>query len=127
MKIPIRTVEEMSEQERREYLEAAVVEAVVEDSAILVAEEWTELTKLAQKAMWSKRTKPFTCAEIARGLEKHPDTVYKWFEDYPGVIKISHPAKRMKVNGEWRIKQKHNILHIPPDVLLKWLNEHTKR
>ncbi len=77
----------------------------------------------------SNRIKDYTCAEIGRTLDRHPDTIYRWFKDYPGVIEKQNPAKRMKdpKTGEWKIKRRHTILLIPPDVYFKWLREHTKK
>jgi hypothetical protein len=76
-----------------------------------------------------RRIKDYTCAQIGRTLGRHPDTIYRWFKDYPGVIVKQNPAKRMKdpKTGEWKVKRRHTILLIPPDIFTKWLREHTKK
>lgn len=74
-----------------------------------------------------KRT--YTCREIAEELGKHPDTIFEWFKDVPGVIIKKSPAKRIKdpKTVEWRIKHKHTILMIPLDVYMQWVRDHTKK
>lgn len=92
----------------------------------LIAFGWEE----AKRLPLVKNGKDYhSCAEIGRALGHHPDTIYHWFKDYPGVSEQPHPAKRMKdpKTGQWKVKRRHRILLIPADVFMSWLREHTKK
>ena len=117
---------------RKEITQAELEELRKRAGLKVIAQGWAEISRLP----WPRggflkkgRIRDYTCAEVGRMLGRHPDTIYKWFKDHPGVIEKQHPAKRMKdpKTGEWKVKRRHTILLIPPDVFNKWLREHTKR
>lgn len=96
-------------------------------AGVIRVQGWEEIRRLP--FIKSGRVKDYTCADIGRMLERHPDTIYNWFKDCPGVVEKQHPAKRIKdpKTGEWKVKRRHTILLVPPEVFAKWLSEHTKK
>ena len=96
-------------------------------AGVVRVQTWEEIRRI--RFIKKRGIKDYTCAEIGRMLGRHSDTIYNWFKDYPGVIEKRHPAKRMKDprTGEWKVKRRHTILLIPPEVFRTWLKEHSKK
>ena len=108
-----------------EVIDKATLEEIRRRAGITVIAEAEELLRVPNP----ERTLPYTCAEIGRELGKHPDTIFKWFKDEPGVIVKNSPAKRMKdpKTHEWKVKHKHTSLLIPVDVYMYWLRKHARK
>lgn len=115
----------MSDKSEKPEITQALLDAIRRKTGTkLIAYGFDEIMSLFP----AKRRKEYTCADIARDLDMHHDTIYSWFKDYPGVVEVQHPAKRMKdpKTGQWKIKKKHSILLIPHDVYIKFWREHGK-
>ena len=88
MIIPIKTVEEMNDQERREYLEDLIMENVLDDpSGAFSREELQEARKLmgrVRRAKDQNRTY-FTPSEVSKMVGKSSETIRKEFRGKPGV------------------------------------------
>jgi hypothetical protein len=126
------TKEELEAIRKREYTKEEM-EAIRKPTGTTVSVEGEDIVYLPYRKVKGfpppYSFKPYTCADLGRHFGVHPDTVYKWFENYPGTIKQTHPAKRVKdqKTGEWKIKQKHTVLLIPVHVFEKWMKEHQNR
>jgi hypothetical protein len=105
MIIPIKTVEEMTETERRQYLESLIEDYVLvdQDGNGVSPEEFLNevpvdeiLKKHRARRPKDKNRSYFTRREIAEKLGRHEDTVGKIFWNDPGVIKRTYSGRNRK-------------------------------
>lgn len=57
----------------------------------------------------------YTPQEVAAILKVSPDTVYRKFSDFPGVIDLGSP--------EERFKRRYRVLRIPREALSRFVTE----
>lgn len=104
MIIPIKTVEEMTEKERREYLEGLIEDYILtdQDGNDVSPEEFLnevpveEVLKHRTRRPKAKDRDYFTRKEIAEKTGRHPDTIGKMFRNDPGVIKQVHAGRNRR-------------------------------
>ena len=104
MIIPIKTVEEMTETERRQYLQTLIEDYVLvdQDGNGVTPEEFlnevpvNELLKHRTRRPKAQNRSYFTRREIAEKIGRHEDTVGKIFWNDPGVIKRVYSGRNRK-------------------------------
>ncbi len=104
MIIPIKTVEEMTETERRQYLESLIEDYLIVDQngndvspeEFLNEVPLDELLKKHPRHPTVKDRDYFTRKEIAEKTGRHPDTIGKMFRNDPGVIKRTYSGRNRK-------------------------------
>jgi len=104
MIIPIKTVEEMTETERRQYLETLIEDYVLvdQDGNGVSPDEFInevpvdEILKHRQRRPKDQNRDYFTRREIAEKTGRHPDTIGKLFWNDPGVVKQTHSGRNRR-------------------------------
>src|SRR5260370_9889499 len=107
MIIPIKTVEEMSEKERGEYLEGLIEDYVLadQDGNGVSSEEFInevpigEILKIRKHRTRHPKAQNrdyFTRQEIAEKTGRNPDTIGKLFWNDPGVVKQNHSGRNRR-------------------------------
>jgi hypothetical protein len=104
MIIPIKTVEEMTEQERREYLEGLIEDYVLADQdgngvspdEFLREVPVDEILKHRTPHPKAKDRDYFTRKEIAEKTGRHPDTIGRMLWNDPGVVKQTHSGRNRR-------------------------------
>jgi hypothetical protein len=107
MIIPIKTVEEMTEKERREYLEGLIEDYIIadEDGNTVSTDEFLwevpvdEILKYRRRPKAHPKAKDrdyFKSSEIARMTGLSRDTIAKKFWDDPGVKKQTHAGRNRR-------------------------------
>ena|SRR6202049_1111046 len=79
-----------------------------------------EFLKSRKFKTWHKRKAAngdYSCEELGKEWGAHRDTIFKWFESYPGVIRNKYPATKKR--------RAYTILRIPIEVAARWRKEHT--
>ena len=107
MIIPIKTIDEMTEKERREYLQGLIEDYVLadQDGNGVSSEEFINEVPIGEILKIHKhRTRHpkaqnrdyFTRREIAEKTGRHPDTIGKLFWNDPGVKKDTHAGRNRR-------------------------------
>jgi hypothetical protein len=104
MIIPIKTVEEMTEKERRQYLEGLIEDYILvdQDGNGVSPEEFLkevpvdEILKHRTRRPKAQNRDYFTRKEIAEKTGRHPDTIGKLFWKDSGVIKQTHSGRNRR-------------------------------
>jgi hypothetical protein len=69
------------------------------------------------KPVLAEAESDYTCAQLGRFWGWHRDTIFKFFENYPGVIKVQ--------SLETKSKRAYTSIRIPPAEAARWRREHT--